>query len=102
MDTPHHRRDFARALALGVPAALALPAAPRADEPAKKGPTTEADARMQLVVARYGDRLDDASRAKVRAEVEAIVRRAGALRAFPLENGDGPFPVFHPYRAPLA
>ncbi len=99
MDAPRHRRDFARALALGVPAALAVPAALRADEPAKDKPGTEADARMDLVLARYGTRLDEAARAKVRAEVESIVRRAEALRAFPLENGDGPFPVFHPYRA---
>ncbi|MCA1685902.1 MAG: hypothetical protein LC745_07915 [Planctomycetia bacterium] len=102
MDTPHNRRDFVRALALGAPAALTVPGAVEADEPEKDRPKTEADARMELVLARYGKRLDDDARKKVRAEVEAIVRRAEALRKFPLDNGDGPLPVFHPFRAPLA
>jgi hypothetical protein len=57
---------------------------------------------MELVLARFGKQLDEAGRKKVRGEVQAIVRRAEALRKFPLDNGDGPFPVFHPFRAPLA
>jgi hypothetical protein len=104
-----HRRGFVRSLAVGASAgAIAAPAA--ADEPAKdkeKGPAklgapSEADARMALVVARFGARLDANARDTVRAEVESIVHRAEHLRKFPLDNGDGPFPVFVPYRAPLA
>jgi hypothetical protein len=34
--------------------------------------------------------------------VESIVRRGEQLRKFALTNGDEPFPVFTPYRAPLA
>jgi hypothetical protein len=111
MDTHHHRRDFVRTLALSVPAAAAALSAPTAvwgDEPKKdeskppEPPKTETDARMELVLARFGKQLDEAARKKVRGEVQAIVRRAEALRKFPLDNGDGPFPVFHPYRAPLA
>lgn len=105
-----HRRDFVRTLALGATVA-ALPEAPAlADDPKPqekpkaaeppKAPT-EADARMALVLARYGSQLDEAARKAVRAEVEMMTRRAEALRKFALENGDGPFPVFHPYRAPL-
>lgn len=109
-DAPH-RRDFVRALLLGGPAAT-LTARPSAgDEPKKDKdeapapdpkPRSEADARMDLILARFGKHLDDDARASVRAEVGSIVRRAEMLRKFPLENGDGPFPVFAPYRAPSA
>ena len=109
MDKPHHRRDFVRVLALGAPAiALSGPGA-LADDPPKDEkkseetkPKTEADARMELVLARFGKHLDEAARKSVRSEVEMIVSRAETLRKFELENGDGPFPVFQPYRAPLA
>lgn len=112
MDTPRHRREFVRSLTLGA-AAAALPQAARGDdkdkpatakEPAaepRKAPS-EADARMDLVLARFGSQLDEAARKAVRAEVNAITARAEALRKFALDNGDGPYPVFHPYRAPLA
>jgi hypothetical protein len=113
MDTLHHRRDFVRSLALGASAgALAGHPAARADEPAKpdkdkkdekpESPKSEADARMEVVLARFGKQLDADARKAVRAEIESIVRRAEALRKIPLDNGDGPFPVFTPYRAPLA
>jgi hypothetical protein len=114
-----HRRDFVRTLALGVSAGAILPrTAVRAEEPDEdkpkadaagkdkpgkesESPQTEADARMDLVLARFGKQLDPAARKTVRAEVESIVKRAEALRKFPLTNGDGPFPIFRPYRAPL-
>lgn len=109
MPTPH-RRDFVRSLALGASAAaLSAPAALHADdkgkpndEPKAKPATTEADARMALVLARFGGQLDEEARQTIRAEIEHQVRRAEALRKVPLDNGDGPYPVFHPYRAPLA
>jgi hypothetical protein len=101
-----HRRDFVRALALGVPAALVVPARgdepKKADEPKKDAAKTEADARFELVLARFGDQLDEDARKTIRSQLDVIVRNAEALRKVPLENGDGPFPVFHPYRAPLA
>jgi hypothetical protein len=112
MNEPSPRRDFLRSLALGASAgALAAPGALRADEPKPKddkpkeeapAPKTEVDARMDLVLARFGKHLDDDARKAVRGELESIVRRAESLRKIPLTNGDGPYPVFRPYRAPLA
>ncbi len=108
MPHPSHRRDFVRTLALGASAGTLLPLSPiRAeDEPPEAerpdAPKTEAEARMKLILARFGDHLDDDARKAVRAEVNAIVRRAEDLRKFPLANGDGPMPVFTPYREPLA
>ena len=105
-DTPH-RREFVLALALGgAGVAIGGPSASRADdEPKAKDepkPRTEADARMDLILARYGKYLDDDARKAVRSEVESIVHRGEQLRKFELTNGDEPFPVFTPYRAPLA
>jgi hypothetical protein len=116
-ERPHHRREFlGRGLTLGVSAAALAPVALRADdkdkdkaakdEPKKDQDTlkspSEADARMELVLARFGKQLDEPAREAVRREIDAITRRAESLRKFALENGDGPFPVFHPYRAPLS
>ena len=99
-----HRREFARVVALGgISGLVARPALAdddKKDEPPK--PKSEADARMDLILARHGKYLDDDGKKAVRAEVESIVRRGETLRKFALTNGDEPFPVFKPYRAPLA
>lgn len=113
MTEPHHRREFVRHLALGASAGLiARPHPALADEgedqddPPKNAPAqparSEVDARMDLILARYGDRLDDDARKAIRAEIEGLVRRGERLRQFELNNGDGPYPVFVPYREPLA
>ncbi len=112
---PIPRRDFARALALAAvaaPAALAEDPKPARDEkdkpkdqpkPAPPRPPDEVEARMAIVLARFGKhaQLDEKARASIRAEIAGIVRRGEALRKIPLGNGDGPFPVFHPHRGPL-
>ena len=110
-DDPH-RRDFLQSLAATSAVGLVplTPAAASDDPPkqtdddatSKKSPPSETDLRMELILARYGDRLDDDARRSVRRELDSIVKRAEALRKIPLENGDQPFPVFIPYRAPLA
>jgi hypothetical protein len=112
MDPSSHRRDFIRSLAVGASAgALAGAASLRADEPKDRAdkpkdetetPKSEADARMELVLARFGKQLDADALKVVRGEVESVVRRAEALRKIPLSNGDGPYPIFRPFRAPLA
>ena len=109
MSDQHNRRSFVRTMALGTSAASIGAAGRLAGDESKKEPEknephkpeTEADARMDLIVARFGKHLDDSARKAVRGEIESIVHRAAALRKFKLENGDGPFPVFTPYRAPI-
>lgn len=102
---PPHRRDLLRALALAAPASLAMatPAAHADDEPKPEpeAQPNEVDARMALILARFGPQLDESARRTIRDEIASHVRRAEALRQFPLDNGAGPFPVFTPYRAPL-
>jgi hypothetical protein len=112
------RREFVRNIVVGASAgALLNPASARADDPEKPKPQekakdadkpesdelpTEVDARMAIVLARFGKLLDAEARKAVRSEVASIVRRAEELRKVSLDNGDGPFPIFIPYRAPLA
>ena len=115
MDNPSHRRDFVKTIALGASAAaLTSPARAGADadapefvgppkpKPEPKARPTEVEARMSLVTSRFGTLLDEGRRKAVEARVNSIVRRAEALRKFELDNGEGPFPVFTPYRAPLS
>ena len=113
MDNPSHRRDFVRTLALGASAAaLTSPAcggadAPRSSDRRSRSPSPRRSRRRSRPgwawslpgSARCWTRK---RRKAVEARVAAIVRRAEALRKFELDNGDGPFPVFTPYRAPLA
>lgn len=107
-----HRRDFARsAAAVASAAALAAQAELLADDKPKHkdepkhddstATETETDARMSYILARFGGHLDPSARKTIRAEIDGLVRRSEALRKFPLDNGDGPFPVFRPYRGPL-
>lgn len=94
-----HRRDFVRSLTLGATVGL-LARPTRAEEDQAEDP--EVEARMALILARYGDQLDEDARQVVRDDVEAVVKRARRLRQFALDNGDGPAPIFVPYRKPLA
>lgn len=100
-----HRRDFVRTLALGgACGTLGAGRSARADDPPKADEpkdSPEVEARMQMLIARFGESLDDEARAAVRKDVETVVRRGESLRKFALENGDAPLPIFRPYRAPL-
>jgi hypothetical protein len=102
------RRDFARTAGAIAGAAL-LPKA-RADEkpkaPAKAPPApsklpaasqAEADARVQMIVARYGARLSPAERADLTRLSHDAQEMLDKLRAFQLDYGDEPAHVF---RAP--
>lgn len=110
MPDDSHRRRFLQSLtatsAIGLvpltPANADDTPKPADDTPKQEPPPSEADLRMELILTRYGDRLDDDARRSVRRELDSIVKRAEALRKFPLQNGDQPFPVFTPYRAPLS
>jgi len=108
------RREFARTV--GVVAGASLLQRAHADEKGKAQttagppptPTTkatklapaaqaEADARVQIIVARYGARLSPAERAdlaRLSAEAQQQLER---IRAFPLDWSDEPA---HTFRAP--
>lgn len=100
------RRLFVRRLAgvgaLGTlarqsPGGSALTQEP-GDEPKPDPLNAEVEARLALVLARYPSQLDEAARKTIRDDIRQLVRRGQRLRAFALENGDEPLPVFAPFR----
>ncbi len=98
------RRGFVQGFAFGAIAAGSAAQAddaPKDAKPPEKPQLSQVDARMALIVDRFGKHkeLDDKALDAIRAEVATIVRRGEQLRKISLENGDGPFPVFHPYRS---
>jgi hypothetical protein len=100
------RRGFVRTLALGGAAGLvARPSRAEPQDPAGEAKSEldpEVEARMALILARYGERLDDDAKRAIYQEVEGVVQRGRRLKDVALENADELFPVFHPYRKPLA
>jgi hypothetical protein len=103
------RRDFARTI--GVAAGVALLPPARADEkPARPTSPTpppstklspasqaEAEARVQMIVARYGARLSAQERADLARLSHDAQEQLDKLRAFPLDLADEPAHIF---RAP--
>lgn len=104
------RRAFVRSLALGTSAGLLSPSSRAATAPQDEPQEAEApdpiereiEARMAILLARHGDSLDEEARGQVRRQVAGVVRRGRSLKEYPVDNGVGPFPVFRPYRAPIA
>ncbi len=103
------RREFARVTGAIAGAAL-LPTGARGDEkpkadkaaeakPAKLLPASqaEADARVQMIVARWGARLSAAERKELARMSAEAQQQLDELRAFALDWGDEPAHVF---RAP--
>lgn len=50
----------------------------------------EVEARLGEAVRRYGDRLSDAQRQRLRRVLTQNARMLSIIRSFPLENGDTP------------
>src|SRR3954469_13229285 len=111
------RRQFARgatfaALAATVPAALdaqqkEAPTAPGPPRPAVPAPgghepqlspaaRAEAEAKIENLLRKYGDRLNDQQKAEVRKSILSGQESLEKLRAFPLDNADEPATVFRP------
>jgi len=97
------RREFARraaiasaaasiapATALAAPAAPALP--PQAPDMPKLSPEghAEVEARIQSIFSQYGSRFSEAQKADLRRLCNLAQPPLDRLRAYALENGDGP------------
>lgn len=57
------------------------------------------EARLEELIARFGEQLSDEQRGQVRARIAREVTLAEKLRATALTNADEPEIVFVPYRA---
>lgn len=100
------RREFAQRAALLsatasiVPAGMMLPAealpnalasAQAADLPKLSAQSqTEADARFQVVLSRYGNRLSDEEKQRTKALCYSLQTTIEQVRAYSLNNGDVP------------
>jgi hypothetical protein len=104
-DSAISRREFARrATLVSAAASLAplnllssepigalIPAQQPANAP-KLSPEgqVEVESRIQSVFAQYGNRLSDSQKADIRRLANEAQPPLDRLRAFPIENGDGP------------
>jgi len=102
------RREFARQAALGTATAACLPAEllaqptarPQAPAQAKRlspASQAEADAKIQAIFRKYGDRFSDAQKADIRRLVIEGQEPLEKMRAFPLDNADQPANVMRIY-----
>jgi hypothetical protein len=103
------RREFARAAAAAAAGATLLPRRIHSAEPSSAPPQpappapakklspagqAESDARMKMIVARYGARLSEAQRSELQrmsADAQLLLE---AVRAFPLDYSDEPAHIF--------
>ncbi|MBI3468640.1 MAG: hypothetical protein HY000_37030 [Planctomycetes bacterium] len=103
MPTSMDRRQFGKTLSAliastGLAAASqTTSAAQQADQPAQ--PPSEADLFLQVVKARWGERLSKEQLKELRKQIEQDLGGSKRLSAFPLTNADEPAPVFAAYRS---
>jgi hypothetical protein len=95
------RRDFARVAALTAAAGLvpqpvlaqsesAQPLAPQATPKLSPAAQAEAEAKIQNVIRKYGDRLTEEQRADVRKSILQGQEALEKMRGFALDNSDEP------------
>jgi hypothetical protein len=63
------------------------------------GDESTVQARLDAVLARHGEQLDEGQKMALRQPIEGLLATERALREVPLDNGDEPEIVFVPYRA---
>lgn len=102
--SPISRREFARraaivsaasmvpSTALSEPSSIPGSAPSQAPDTSSLTPESqiEAEARYQAILSTYSSRFSDAQKAELRRLCFAVQPSLDRLRAYPLENGDGP------------
>ena len=86
------RRGLARRLALTAAAAVPLPLAPqiRNQVPLTPADQAEVDAKFASVIRKYGDRLSEDQKTRIRGVIARHQRMLMRVRAFPIDNSDSP------------
>ena len=88
------RRSLGRRAALAVTIGLSkdAPAAPQFQDPPPldEGEQAEVDAKFADVIRKYGSRLSDEQKTRVRNVLGRHQRMLARVRSFPLENSDPP------------
>jgi hypothetical protein len=83
------------ALALATPAAISSETIPSAQQTSNTGDLpaasqAEPDARLQSILGQFGSRFSDEQKADLKRLCSVTQNQLDRLRAFSLENGDGP------------
>jgi len=92
------RRDFGRGTVLApacslTPTGMITPVAEAQQNPGgnlSDAVQAEVESKMQHVLARWGSRLSEDQKTRIRTTIMRHVRMLETVRAFPLENGDCP------------
>ena len=82
------RRQLGRCAALAAAGAVGVPET--AQSPALPGNQTAVDAKYANALRKYGDRLSEGQRTRVRETIAGHERMLAHIRNFPLESGDQP------------
>jgi type IV pilus biogenesis protein CpaD/CtpE len=90
MDSQFSRRGLGRRAALAIAAATAAPAQPQGQAALDPADQAEVDAKFAEVVRKYGSRLSDDQKNRVRGVIGRHQRMLTRVRAFTVENGDAP------------
>jgi hypothetical protein len=93
-DTSANSHFSRRGLGRRIAAAALLPAVAspqgRGQAPIPAGDQAEIEAQFANVIRKWGDRLSDEQKARVRAAMVRHHRMLMRIRAFPIENSDAP------------
>jgi hypothetical protein len=104
------RRDFIRGMALATATATIPYTACTKIEKTTTAPTqtpgtqsshlsSAAEAQVQTILSKYGNRFSEEQKAEVRRVVGQVQGISDTLRAFKLENSNEPSMIFHVYRS---
>lgn len=88
------RRGFGARVALaGAILPAAAPAQQRQGPPLSEAENAEIEARYNEAVRKYGTRLNDSQKQRIRGILTQNERMMERIREYPLENGDSPASV---------
>ncbi len=87
------RRFGQRAVLLGGLLPAAAQAQRQQGPPLSDAESGEVEARYQEAMRRYGSRMNDAQKQRIRTILTANERMMKSMREFPLDNGDAPAPT---------
>ncbi len=75
---------------MAIAAAASAPAQPQGQQPLDAADQAEVEAKYSEVVRKYGSRLSDEQKTRVRGVIGRHQRMLARVRAFDVDNGDAP------------
>ena len=94
---PHLRAQQPEASTAPAPPKPAVPVSSQKQPQLSPAARAEAEAKIQNLLRKYGDRLNQEQKAEIRKSLLQGQESLEKLRAFPLENWDEPAAIFRPF-----